>query len=58
MRKFQVFKDRSGAYRWRLIAPNGNIIADSAEGYSSKRACLAGIASVKRNARAAKIVED
>jgi uncharacterized protein YegP (UPF0339 family) len=55
MRKFQVFKDRSGAYRWRLIAPNGNIIADSAEGYSSKRACLAGIASVKRNARAAKI---
>ena len=58
MAKFQVFKDKSGDFRWRLVAPNGNIIADSAEGYSSKQACLQGIASVKRYAADAEIAED
>ncbi len=32
MAKFQIFKDRSGEYRWRLRADNNEIIADSAEG--------------------------
>jgi len=58
MGKFHVFKDKGGAFRWRLVAPNGNIIADSAEGYSSKQACLEGIATVKRYAAAAEVVED
>jgi uncharacterized protein YegP (UPF0339 family) len=34
MVRFQVYKDRSGEHRWRLIdAGNHRIIADSAEGY-------------------------
>jgi uncharacterized protein YegP (UPF0339 family) len=57
MYKFEVYKDKGGEYRWRLVAPNGKSIADSGEGYSSKQACLDGIASVKQHAAAAEIVE-
>ncbi|WP_435346801.1 YegP family protein [Haloarchaeobius sp. HRN-SO-5] len=33
---FEVFEDAAGQYRWRLVASNGRIIADSGEGYASK----------------------
>lgn len=52
--KFELFQDRAGAYRFRLRARNGGIIAVS-EGYTSKAACLDGIASVRMSAPAAKI---
>jgi uncharacterized protein len=45
---FQVYKDAQQKWRWRLKAANGNILADSGEGYSSKADCLAGIESVKK----------
>jgi hypothetical protein len=56
MSKFEVYRDRAGKYRWRLRAANSEIIAGS-EGYSSKAACLGGIAAVKREAGKAKIVQ-
>ena len=31
-----VYKDRKKEWRWKLRASNGRIVADSAEGYSSK----------------------
>ena len=55
MAKFEVYKDRSGKYRWRLRATNGEIIASS-EAYSSKAACEGGIGAVKREAGKAKVV--
>ncbi len=33
---FEIFEDKAGEYRWRLVASNGEIIADSGEGYASK----------------------
>jgi uncharacterized protein len=57
MYKFEVYKDKGGQYRWRLVAPNGKSIADSGEGYSSKQACLDGIASVQKNAAGAQVAE-
>lgn len=57
MYKFEVYKDKAGEYRWRLVAPNGKSIADSGEGYSSKEACLDGIQSVQKHAAAATVVE-
>jgi uncharacterized protein YegP (UPF0339 family) len=36
MWKFEIYEDASREYRWRLKAPNGRIIADSGEGYSSR----------------------
>lgn len=35
--RFKVYQDKSGQWRWRLLAANNRIIADSAEGYASKR---------------------
>lgn len=34
---FEIYPDTSGDWRWRLRAANGRIVADSAEGYASKR---------------------
>lgn len=47
--KFEVYKDKSGEFRFRLKAKNGQIIATS-EGYKSKASSLKGIESVKKNA--------
>ncbi|MFB6133576.1 MAG: HVO_2922 family protein [Halanaeroarchaeum sp.] len=52
---FEVFQDSADEWRWRLVASNGNIIADSAEGYQSKQGVERGIGSVKRNAPKAEI---
>jgi len=29
-----VYQDKAGEWRWRRVAPNGDILADSGEGYS------------------------
>jgi uncharacterized protein YegP (UPF0339 family) len=34
--KVTVYRDKSGDYRWKLVAENGEIVADSAEGYRHK----------------------
>ncbi len=46
--KYQIYKDKSGEFRFRLLAGNTQVILTS-EGYSSKVACKNGIASVKKN---------
>ena len=53
--KFEIYKDGKGEFRWRLVASNGQMIANSGEGYKSKDSAKAGIASVKKNAASAKI---
>ncbi|UCF58450.1 MAG: YegP family protein [Candidatus Bathyarchaeota archaeon] len=54
--QFEIFKDTAGEYRFRLRAPNGEIIAAS-EGYTQKSSCKNGIESVKENAPNA-IIQD
>ncbi len=53
---FEVTVDKAGKYRFRLKAPNGQIIATS-ESYESKDSCLNGIESVKKNAPKASVKE-
>ena len=54
--KFEIFKDKSKVtgkaveFRWRLIHANGQVIANSGEGYTTKVNALSGIISVKENA--------
>lgn len=55
--KYELYQDKAGEWRWRLRHQNGNIIADSAEGYSSKAAAQKGIESVKKNVGEAEIKE-
>ena len=52
---FELYKDKSGHFRWRLRHQNGQIIADSGEGYVSKISAVSGINSVKENAPEAPI---
>ena len=47
---FELYQDRAGVYRWRLRHENGNIIADSGQGYTTKENAKNGIQSVKENA--------
>ncbi len=47
--KFEVYQDKSGEFRFRLKARNGEIIAVS-EGYTAKPGCLNGVESVRKNA--------
>ncbi|MER7245964.1 YegP family protein [Kribbella sp. NPDC000426] len=48
--KFELYKDKSGEFRFRLKAGNGEVIATSSESYTTKAAAQNGIDSVKRNA--------
>jgi uncharacterized protein YegP (UPF0339 family) len=47
--KFEIYKDKKGEFRFRLIAANGQVIATS-QGYKTKASCMKGIDSVKKNA--------
>ena len=46
--KFEIYNDKSGEFRFRLKAKNGQIIATS-EGYTTMKACKNGVASVRKN---------
>ena len=54
--KFEIYKDKSGEFRFRLKDKNGDIIAVS-EGYVKKDSCKNGIASVRRNSVNAPVIE-
>lgn len=54
--QFEIFKDATGKFRWRLRAANGEPIAAS-EAYSSKDACQKGIAAVREAAPKA-VIQD
>ena len=54
--KFELYKDKSGEFRFRLKAGNGEIIA-TGESYPAKASALKGIESVKRNAADAEIAD-
>lgn len=49
MGKFEIYKDASAEFRFRLKAGNGQVILAS-EGYAAKAGCVNGIESVKKNA--------
>lgn len=55
--KFEIYKDKSEEFRFRLKAKNGQVIAVS-EGYSSHANCVNGVESVKKNAVDAEITEE
>jgi len=46
---FELFRDAAGEWRWRLIHENGNVLADSGEGYSSRSKARQGLDSVRSN---------
>jgi len=57
MQKFEVYQDKAGEYRWRLRAANGELLAITEEGFSSKQACKVSIESVRKAAAAAEVAD-
>jgi uncharacterized protein YegP (UPF0339 family) len=48
MYKFTVFQGKDGEWYWRLVAPNGQQIASSGEGFVSEQNCIESANIVKR----------
>jgi amphi-Trp domain-containing protein len=55
--RFELYADVADDHRWRLVHRNGNIIADSGEGYASKGNAEQGLESVRTNAPGAHVVD-
>lgn len=55
--KFEVYPDKGGHYRWRLVSSNGQTTASSGEGFSSKESAIHAAEGVKEHAGSAEIVE-
>ena len=54
--KIELYQGRDGLWRWRFRAGNGEIIADSGEGYTGKRACNRAVRLIQENAASAEVV--
>lgn len=54
---FEIYTDKAGDHRWRLRAANGRIVADSAEGYASKRNVKRAISTFCDAAESARLGE-
>lgn len=50
--KFQIYQTKTGKYRFKLCAVNGQCILTS-QSYASKASCKNGIASVQKNSASA-----
>ena len=48
---FRIYQDSAREYRWQFKAANGEIIADSGEGYSSRYACELAIVNYENCVR-------
>ena len=55
--KFEVYLDKAGEFRFRLLAKNGQNICVG-EGYTAKDGCMNGIESVRKNAPDAEVVDE
>ncbi|EKD57741.1 MAG: hypothetical protein ACD_57C00162G0003 [uncultured bacterium] len=56
MARFNIFIDRAGQYRWRLVASNGEIVANS-EAYTTKYSAKRSAQRVKELAASATVDE-
>ncbi|WP_064683311.1 YegP family protein [Rhizobium bangladeshense] len=56
MYKFEVYKDKSGEFRFRFKASNGETMFLS-EGYKAKASAISAIESIKKNTPGADIVD-
>lgn len=53
--QFELYQDAAGQWRWRLRAKNGEIVADSAQGYADVHDCQRGVFVVQHYAATASI---
>ena len=56
--KFEIYLDKTGKFRYRLYARNGELICRSEDGYASKDSCKKGILSLGKWALNSDIVKE
>ena len=54
---YEVFEDADGEYRWRLVAGNGEVMANSGEGYATREGAESAIERVRGYADSANTLE-
>lgn len=54
--KFEIYEDKSGKFRFRLKAANGQVVAQG-QGYETRKAAVAGTEAVQRAAVGATLVD-
>jgi uncharacterized protein YegP (UPF0339 family) len=57
MWKFEIYADAARQFRWRLLAQNGRIVADSGEGYATRSNARRAAENVRRKIGNAEIVD-
>lgn len=57
-RKYIIYRDEAGEWRWKLIASNGNNIRQSGEGYRNHDDCLAMVEDDSRANLNYEIIEE
>lgn len=45
-RRLEIYQAGDDQYRWRLVAPNGNVLADSGESYPTNALALKAARSI------------
>ncbi len=54
--RFEIFKDNAGDYRFRFVAPNGEIMIQS-QNYTEKQSAKETIDSLKKHLADAEVME-
>jgi len=54
---YEIFKDKAGKFRFRLVASNGQIVAACEEGFKSKQTCESTIELVRTCVLEAKVLD-
>lgn len=55
---FYVYKDSASQWRWKFVANNNKIIADSSEGYHNLSDCEHGVSLIKSQSPGSTVVGD
>ncbi len=55
---FEIYIDRAKRYRWRLRRPDGQIVADSAQGYSLRADCESDLRWVRQSAGSVPVISN
>ncbi len=55
--KFEIYKDKKGHFRWKLLSKNGESVAEGGEGYSEKRGAMNAVKKLKDWATGAEVVD-
>ena len=55
--KFEIYKDEVGAYRWRLLASDGQVMATSRESYARSEDVHRAIVALQASIPVARIVD-